>query len=290
MHFSVVIPARNSEKTLEATLRSLQQQMLLPHEIIVADGCSTDTTRELTRCFNIHLVNNPVIHAAGGRNRGAAVANGDWLAFIDSDCCAPPNWLSIAARLIIENPDVVMLGGPLRALPPINEIEQIAGDALLKGVLQYPQEQQRVFARSLRGALIGASMFCRKDAFWALGGFDERFANFAEDIDLFWRAVVSFPGQLLYDPRLYVEQHFPSSWSGLFRKWYQYGMASCYLQRYHLGRWRIDLAHYRRLIVALGELATQGNRRQANLARIVQIVGHLCGKYCGSVRLGVVNL
>jgi len=290
MHFSVVIPTRNSEKTLETTLASLQQQSYPPYELIVADGCSTDATRQIASRFNTYVVDNLAIHAAGGRNHGAAVASGDWLAFTDSDCCVPSTWLSIAAKLIMENPDVVILGGPLRALAPINEIEQVAGDALLKGVLQYPQEQQWISTRSLRGAFIGASLFCRRDIFYALGGFDERFANFGEDINFFLRAVSAFPGRLLYDSRLYVEQHFPATWSGLFLKWYQYGMASCYLQRYHLGRWRIDLAHYRRLIVAISDLATQGNRRRANLARVVQIIGHLCGKYCGSVRLGVVNL
>jgi len=290
MRFSVVIPTRNSEKSLETTLTSLQQQAYPPYEIIVADGHSTDATRQIASRFNAFVVDNPAIHAAGGRNRGAAVASGDWLAFIDSDCCAPPTWLSTAFMLIKENPDVVVLGGPLRALPPVNEIEQVAGDALLKGVLQYPQQQQRVFTRSLRGAFIGASVFYRKDIFFALGGFNERFANFGEDIDLFWRAVATFPGQLLYDPQLYVSQHFPATLSSLFRKWYQYGIASCYLQRYHLGRWRIDLMHYRRLGAAIYALVTQPDQRRINLARVVQIIGHLFGKYWGSVRLGVVNL
>jgi glycosyltransferase involved in cell wall biosynthesis len=290
MRFSVVIPTRNSEKILETTLASLQQQTYSPHEIIVADGRSTDATRQIASHFNAFVVDNPAVHAAGGRNRGAVVASGDWLAFIDSDCWAPPDWLSTAARLITENPDVVVLGGLLRALPPVNEIEQVAGDALLKGVLQYPQEQQRISLRSLRGAFIGANVFYRKDVFFALGGFDERFANFGEDIDLFWRAVATFPGRLLYDPQLYVSQHFPATWSSLFRKWCQYGMASCYLQRYHLGRWRIDLTHYRRLGTAIYALVTQPDQRRINLARLVQIIGHLFGKYWGSVRLGVMNL
>jgi len=290
MRFSIVIPTRNSEKTLETTLASLQQQTYPPYETIVADGRSIDATQKIASRFNARVVENSAIHAAGGRNRGAAVASGDWLAFIDSDCCAPPEWLSTANRLITENPDVVVLGGPFRALPPVNEIEQVAGDALIKGVLQCPQEQQRVFTRSLRGAFIGANVFYRKDVFFALGGFDERFANFGEDIDLFWRAVASFRGQLLYDPQLYVSQHFPATWSSLFWKWYQYGMASCYLQRYHLGRWRIDLMNYRRLGAAIYALVTQPDQRRTNLARLVQIIGHLLGKYWGSVRLGIVNL
>ncbi len=290
MRFSVVIPTRNSEETLEATLASLQEQTYPPYEVIVADGCSTDATRQIANRFNAYGVVNSAIHAAGGRNRGAAVASGDWLAFIDSDCYAPPTWLSTAVTLITENPDIVALGGSLRALPVMNEIEQVAADALLKGVLQYPQEQQRFFTRSLRSALIGGNVFYRRDIFFALGGFDERFGNFGEDIDLFWRTVAAFPGRILNDPQLYVSQHFPATWSSLFRKWYQYGMASCYLQRYHLGRWRIDLTHYHRLGVALYALVTQPDQRRTNLARVVQIIGHLCGKYCGSIRLRVVNL
>lgn len=290
MHFSVIIPTRNSGASLELTLRALEQQIYPAYEIIVADGCSGDNTRQIGQRFGARVIDNPAIHAAGGRNRGAAIAQGDWLAFTDSDCQPSPEWLDTARKLISAQPDLVALGGPLRPLPPVNEIERVAGDALLSGVLQFPNDQRCIYNRSLQGAFITANAFYRRDWFNLFGGFDERFANYGEDIDLFWRAVAACPGQLLYDPRLYMAHRFPTTRAQLCRKWFQYGMASCHLQRRYLGWFRIDISHYRRLAAALSDLVAQPDQRQTNLARVVQIMGHLIGKYCGSVILGIVNL
>ena len=290
MRFSVIVPTRNSADTLQMTLSSLRQQIYQPYELIIADGRSTDATRAIAAEFGAQIVDNLVIHAAGGRNRGAAVATGDWLAFTDSDCQLPPNWLDTAYKLVQADSALIALAGPLRALPPLNEIEKVAGDALLSGVLQFPTERLHLFERSLRGAFITANVFYRRDIFSVLGGFDERFANYAEDIDLFWRAIAVNPGLLLYEPQLYVEHRFPTTVCQLFWKWYQYGIASCHLQRRHLGRLRLDRAHYRRLAAAFADLATQPDKRPTNTARLAQIVGHLLGKYCGSALLGVVNL
>lgn len=290
MRFSVIVPTRNSAATLQMTLFSLRQQIYPAYEVIIADGLSTDATRAIATDFGVQIVDNPVIHAAGGRNRGAAFATGDWLAFTDSDCQLPPNWLDTANKLLQANSNFFAFAGPLRALPPLNEIEKVAGDALLSGVLQFPTKPQRLFERSLRGAFITANVFYRRDIFGSLDGFDERFANYAEDIDLFWRAIALYPGLLLYEPKLYVEHRFPTTVRQLFWKWYQYGIASCHLQRRHLGHLHLDPAPYSRLAATFADLATQPDKRSTNTARLAQIVGHLLGKYCGSALLGVVNL
>ena len=290
VRLSVIVPTRNSASTLGMTLDALFQQDLPPLEIIVADGRSTDASRDIAARYRARLVDNPALHAAGGRNRGAAIARGDWLAFVDSDCQPPPRWLATASDLISAEPDLVGIGGPVMPLPPRNQIEQVAGEALLAGVLRFPTLASRPEGRPLRGAFITANVFYRRDAFWSAGGFDERFANYGEDIDLFWRMLVHFPSRLQYEPRLVLEHRFPNSWGSLFTKWFQYGMASCYLQRYHLGRFHIDLAHYRRLGNALAAFVIQRDQRPRQAARAVQLFGHLVGKYVGSVRLRVVDL
>jgi glycosyltransferase involved in cell wall biosynthesis len=94
---SFVVPARNEVDYLPATLDSIaDQNTSIPYEVIVADGGSTDGTREVARERGEAMdVPFEVVEEAGdakeghgiaaGRNRGAQAATGEWLAFIDAD-------------------------------------------------------------------------------------------------------------------------------------------------------------------------------------------------------------
>jgi glycosyltransferase involved in cell wall biosynthesis len=46
---SVIIPAYNAEKTIRRALKSIENQTLLPKEVIVVDDCSIDRTNEIIR-------------------------------------------------------------------------------------------------------------------------------------------------------------------------------------------------------------------------------------------------
>jgi glycosyltransferase involved in cell wall biosynthesis len=88
---SVVIPARNRERTLRRAIESALQQTIQDIELIVVDDASNDNTVEVaqelarsdSRVRLIHNTNKQGAQAA--RNIGARVANGDWLNFFDSD-------------------------------------------------------------------------------------------------------------------------------------------------------------------------------------------------------------
>jgi glycosyltransferase involved in cell wall biosynthesis len=81
---SVIVPTRNSGRTLERCLRSARQQLLPGTEIIVVDNNSTDDTVAIA-----HRSADVVISAGSERseqrNIGAAAARGDFLLFVDSD-------------------------------------------------------------------------------------------------------------------------------------------------------------------------------------------------------------
>lgn len=80
---SIVIPTKNEEEYLPKLLASLRKQTLQPHEIIVADAWSTDKTRQIAEAFGASVVDGGM--PGPGRNRGAVVANGDVLLFLDAD-------------------------------------------------------------------------------------------------------------------------------------------------------------------------------------------------------------
>ncbi|MDR0877420.1 MAG: glycosyltransferase [Treponema sp.] len=88
MKVSIVIPALNEEKMLPKLLDSIAAQDFDDYEVIVADAHSKDQTREVARQYGCRVVDGGL--PAAGRNAGAAVAQGDFLFFLDADVILPP--------------------------------------------------------------------------------------------------------------------------------------------------------------------------------------------------------
>ena len=84
---SVIMPAYKAAATIAAALRSIRDQTVRVHEVIVVDDGSPDDTAELVaRDFSeVRLLRQPNAGPAVARNNGAQAATGDWLAFLDAD-------------------------------------------------------------------------------------------------------------------------------------------------------------------------------------------------------------
>ena len=155
MKCSVIIPTLNEASTIAPTLRMVER--LRPHEIIVADGGSSDGTPELAAEFA------KVRTGPRGRgqqlNMGAAAATGDVLLFLHSDVTVQGNALE-AIEDALRDPDVV--GGCFRVRfghAPHQAFISASYDALRMGG---------------RGVVYGdATIFCRREAFDAVGGYPD---------------------------------------------------------------------------------------------------------------------
>lgn len=97
---TVVVPTRNSARTIEACLRSIRAQQGAEVEVIVVDNHSIDNTVALATGL-VDRLETAGPERSAQRNRGAAVARGDYLLFVDSDMRLDPTvvseCLSIAA-------------------------------------------------------------------------------------------------------------------------------------------------------------------------------------------------
>ncbi len=101
---SIVIPCLNGAQRLPSALSSLSCQDYPSEllEVIVADGGSTDRTREIALAAGAKVIDNPGRCVAAGRNEGYSVSKGTVVAFTDDDCTFPANWVSNAVRRLAE--------------------------------------------------------------------------------------------------------------------------------------------------------------------------------------------
>ncbi|MDO5450066.1 MAG: glycosyltransferase family A protein [Akkermansia sp.] len=108
--FSVVIPAYNAEKYIQATIRSILRQSVGDFEIVVVNDGSTDRTREILE--SVHDARLRIINQENGgecvaRNRGMQEARGKYLAFLDSDDVWHCNHLEQARDFFSANEECV---------------------------------------------------------------------------------------------------------------------------------------------------------------------------------------
>ena len=172
MQLSIVIPAYNESAMLTHTLGQLQQALQTTigpagWELIVCDNNSTDDTAEIARTRGATVVCESHRQISRARNRGASVANGEWLLFLDADSYPPPALLSELLALL---PDNQCIGGG-------STVTVTGGTLFNKLRLERLNPLFRLFNWSG-----GAFLFCRRDTFATLGGFSTDLYAF-EEID-----------------------------------------------------------------------------------------------------------
>lgn len=172
---SIIVPTLNEAAHLGRTLdaaRRAAEHCGLEYELIVPDNGSSDGSQAIAREHGARVLDCPGVSIAALRNRGAAQASGDWLAFLDADMEVPRQWLSEWQRVRrSDQADVLGL------------------------VHQAPQQApwyarawlQRVAAARDRPALQDwlptANLRMERHWFELVGGFDERLRT-SEDKDL----------------------------------------------------------------------------------------------------------
>ncbi len=176
LRFSLIIPAYNEAGYLPSLLdsvdiaRSNYRGGRDAIEVLVCDNNSTDGTAELARERGCRVIGVAPRIIAAVRNAGAVAAQGDILAFLDADSLIHPNTFNVIAEAMGTGQYI----GGATGISMDRMSLGIAATVLLFLPLVW-----------MTGMDTGV-VFCRRDDFNQLGGYDER-RIFAEDADFLWR-------------------------------------------------------------------------------------------------------
>ena len=108
---SVVIPTYNEEKYLSNSLESFKNQTYKDFELIIADGGSTDDTRNIAGQFGAKFINVPDSNVVRARDAGLRIAKGNILVGADADTYYPPDHLENIWNEYQKNGKVVAVTG-----------------------------------------------------------------------------------------------------------------------------------------------------------------------------------
>ncbi len=180
-HVSVVVASYNGDRTLKKCLESLGRLNYPHYEVILVDDGSTDTTEQIAGLFPdvryVRFETNQGLSVA--RNTGIELAQGDIVAFTDSDCRADEDWLYYLVADLI-NSRFAGIGG--HNLLPLED-SWIAG-----AVMVSPGGPAHVMLTDrLAEHIPGCNMAFYKWALEEVGGFDPLFRRAGDDVDICWR-------------------------------------------------------------------------------------------------------
>jgi glycosyltransferase involved in cell wall biosynthesis len=211
---SFVVPAYNAARTIGSCLESILRQNLDggTTETIVVDNASTDSTPEIVRGYPVRLLTEGVPTAAAARNRGIETARGDWIALVDADCLLPVDWTAQALRVLQEEKAACAVGGPGRI--PQGGLVARCLNGLHYG-LGPRTSRRRVRSLATMNVLFRGEVL-RQHRF-------DPALYMGEDPDLNLR-LLQRGYSLIFDPACQVDHFHPTTFRGVLRKWFRYGL------------------------------------------------------------------
>lgn len=180
---SIIIPVFNEASRLGRTLRCLQRLDPPAYEIMVVDGGSTDATVAIATQHQATVITIPQRGRAAQMNVGAEVATGEILCFVHGDTLVPDD-LVTAVRQTLSN-SAIAGGGFISVMAGAQTTRW--GVTLHNALKTYYApllfRPYRFFRDGLRVLFGDQVIFCRRQDFWACGGFDVTLP-IMEDADL----------------------------------------------------------------------------------------------------------
>jgi glycosyltransferase involved in cell wall biosynthesis len=237
---TVIVPIRNEERFIEATVRALLEQDALPqsYEVLVVDGMSSDGTRSILQRLaaadpRLKILDNPAGTVPSGLNIGIAAARGDVLIRVDGHTTVARDFIRANLDLMREHPEAWCVGGPIAHRGASRRGKAIAAamsSSVGVGGASHRFEEYEGYAESTAFPAFHRWVFDK------IGTFDERLIRNQDD-ELSYR-ITKAGGQIFISPRVKHDYFVRDSFKALFAQYMQYGY------------WKIEVMRKHRRVVA----------------------------------------
>ncbi|KZX17416.1 MJ1255/VC2487 family glycosyltransferase [Methanobrevibacter filiformis] len=212
MELSIIIPTYNEEEYLPKLLKSIKSQKFTNYEIIVSDANSADRTREIAKEHGCRIVTGgtPGI----GRNKGAEIAKGEYLLFLDSDLELTENYLEKVLNEIKREEGSI-------GITLMNPLSEKIRDKFLHNIANWFMiafEKIKPHGAGCYGIIV------KKAAHNKYNGFDESL-NYGEDTDYIERIAEQEKFKVLRDAKILVSTRRLEE-EGLIKLAKQYGRST----------------------------------------------------------------
>ena len=223
---TVIVPNYNGVRHLPVVLDALRGQHFRDFEVIVVDDASTDDSVALltSRYPDVRVIENRTnVGFVRACNTGAAAARGRMLVLLNSDTEPEPAWLAELVKSFVANPQAAMVTSKLLLFDRRDTLHT-AGDLLgvdgiprNRGVWEVDQGQYDAAPVVFSGC--GGATAYRREVWQALGGFDEDFWMYLEDVDFGFRARLA-GWEAIFAPAARVYHHLSASGGDVLASYY----------------------------------------------------------------------
>jgi glycosyltransferase involved in cell wall biosynthesis len=197
---SVIIPADNAMNYLPATLKSVLQQTFIDFEVLIVGDGNTDHLLEWTDLLvdpRVKLIFQKAQGIAAARNTGVAEAQGEYIAFLDTDDLWESTKLEKQVNYLEDNPkiglvhtNIVLVNWQVKSLDRITTFN--AEDDALKQLLE-------------QNAVMTSSVMVRSSCLKTVGEFDINLRS-SEDWDMWVRIAARYPCAVIKEPLVYYRE------------------------------------------------------------------------------------
>lgn len=184
---SIIIPVFNGERTIQDTIKSVLNQTFSDFELLIINDGSQDSTLQIISTFKdsrLQVFSYPNAGLAASRNRGIALAKGEYISFIDADDLWTANKLEAQLKALQENPHAAVAYSWTNHIDEFGNFFRPGPDLTFNGDVY-----EKLLLSDFVGS--GSNPLIRTHAFIKVGNFDESL-NSAEDWDMWLRLAAHY--------------------------------------------------------------------------------------------------
>jgi glycosyltransferase involved in cell wall biosynthesis len=224
---SIVVPVRNGESTIESLLQSLAELDYDKEkvEVIVVDGNSTDKTRDIVKKYPFKMIIERKNGLNVARNTGIRNSTGDIVAFTDSDCVVPQDWVKKIAENF-NDPKIGCVAGNVKGYHN-NFLSEYADNSIVRVMPSFERREQSNVMKLFHHPA-GCNIAFRREVVEKIGSFDEDIRYGFDDLELVERICKS-GYEVVSDPDVIIQHKHRTSLRGLLKQHFKYGKGGGFL-------------------------------------------------------------